>query len=78
MSKIFICPLSLREVLIGWQRRPLRRHVSQSKNVLHSWLLKEIRHCMKGVLGEMRNIGILQNIITSTKVQNALKQMYEE
>ena len=47
-------------------------------NVLHLWLLKEVRHYTKGVLGEMRNNGILQNTITSTKVQNALKQMYEE
>ena len=74
----FFCPPSLRGLLIAWQGRPLRRHVSQSMNVLHLWLLKEVGHCTKGVLGVMRNTDILQNIVTNTKVQNALKQMYEE
>ena len=45
---------------------------------VHLWLLKEVGHYTKGVLGEMHNTDILQNTITSTKVENALKQMYEE
>ena len=74
----FFCPLKLRREVLGWQICPLRLHASQSKTVLLIWLMKEVRHSTKGVLGEMRNIGLLSNTITSTKVQEALKQMYEE
>ena len=58
--------------VIGWQGHLLLCLF------MHLWLLNEVGHCTKGVLGEMRNNNILQNTITNKKVQNALKQMYEE